>query len=72
MTPLRCVILLQFSTTLALGQIAHQSKPPSLPKEPEALVRSLYTEGVARHPLGISIGGYMKVFAPYLSEGTAS
>jgi hypothetical protein len=34
--------------------------------QPEALVRSLYSEVVARHPLGTSIN--MDVFAPYLSR----
>jgi hypothetical protein len=62
------MILLQITTTLALGQLAHQSKPPSLPNEPKSLVRSFYTEVVARHPLGISVGGDLKVFAPYLSK----
>ena len=68
MTLLRCIILLQLTTPLALGQVAGSSKPASLPNQPEALVRSLYTEVVARQPLGISIGGDMKVFAPYLSK----
>lgn len=63
-------ILVQlFVTMLALGQPAHPSKASSLPNQPEALVRSLYTEVVARHPTGISIGvDNMKVFAPYLSK----
>src|SRR5205085_2786280 len=38
------------------------------PKQPKALVRSLYTEVVARHPLGISVGGQLKIFSPYLSK----
>ena len=67
MTVLRCVILLQFTTTLALGQVA-QSKPPSPPKQPEAMVRSLYNEVVARHPVGIPRDADMKIFAPYLSK----
>jgi hypothetical protein len=69
MTPLRCVTLLLFATTLALGQSAHPGKASSLPNQPEALVRSLYTKVVARHPTGISIGvDNMKVFATYLSK----
>jgi hypothetical protein len=67
MTPLWCIILLQFATILALGQSAHPSKPSSLPNQPQALVRSLYTEVVGRHPLG-SPGANFKVFAPYLSK----
>ena len=68
MNLLRCIILLQFTTTLALGQSAHQSRPLSLPKQPEALVRSLYHEVVAHHPIGIPEGADMKIFAPYLSK----
>ena len=68
MTRLRCVVLLQFATILALGQTVGQSKAPSLPAQPDALVRSLYTEVVARHPHGIPEGADMKIFAPYLSK----
>jgi hypothetical protein len=72
MNRLRCVILLQFllqlGATLALGQNADQSKSRSLPTQPDALVRSLYTEVVARHPHDIPEGADMKIFAPYLSK----
>jgi len=68
MTPLRCIILLQFTTTLALGQPIHQRKPASLPKQPEALVRSLYQKVAARQTVGIPHGADMKIFAPYLSK----
>jgi hypothetical protein len=68
MKHLRCILLLQFVTILAQGQSAHPSKPLSLPNQPEALVRSLYTEVVARHPLGSPGGADVKVFAPYLSK----
>jgi hypothetical protein len=68
MTLLRCIIFLQVATTLALGQPARQNKPASLPKEPKAIVRSLYNEVVARHPVGIPGGADMKIFAPYLSK----
>jgi len=68
MTIWRCVILLQFTTTLALGQLARQSNPPSVPNQPEATVRSLYREVIAHHPIGIPESGDMKIFAPYLSK----
>src|SRR5579863_3847223 len=72
MTHLRCVILLHFllqlGTTLALGQTTDQSKSRSLPMQPDALVRSLYTEVVARYPHDIPEGADMKIFAPYLSK----
>jgi len=64
MNRLRCILLLQFATTMALGQAAH---PGSLPTQPKALVRSLYTEVVARRPIGIPKGPDMKVLAPFLS-----
>jgi hypothetical protein len=60
MTLLRCIILLQFATTLALGQLA--------PKQPEALVQSLYRKVVARQPVGIPRDADMTTFAPYLSK----
>ena len=53
MTLLRYMIPLLFATTTALGQLAQQSRPPSVPKEAAAVVRSLYGEAVARHPVGI-------------------
>jgi hypothetical protein len=65
---LRCIVFLQFSTTLAFGQAAPQSKTPGVPNQPEALVRSLYTEVMARHPHDIPAGADMKIFAPYLSK----
>jgi hypothetical protein len=68
MNLLRYIIFMQFATIGALGQPARQSNPYSLPNQPEALVRSLYKQVVARHPLGIPYGADMKVFAPYLSK----
>ena len=40
----------------------------TLPKQPEALARSLYREVVARRPVGIPWGADWKTFAPYLSK----
>ncbi len=68
MTPLRRIIPLLFATTAALGQVAQQSKPPSVPTEPGAVVRSLYSEVVARHPVGTPKDADMKILAPYLSK----
>ena len=68
MNLLRSILLLQFATTLALGRATPQEKPASLPDQPEALVQSLYTEVVARHPIGIPRDADMKIFAPYLSK----
>jgi len=69
MTPLRCVILLQFATTFALSQVGQGSEPLTRGlKQPEAVVRSLYSEAVARHPIAIREGADMKIFAPYLSK----
>jgi hypothetical protein len=68
MTRLRWAILLQLVTTLALGQSADQSKSRNLPKQPNALVRSLYQQVVARHPHDIPEGADMNIFAPYLSK----
>ena len=68
MNLLRCIILLGFTTPLALGQAAHQTEPASPANRPEALVRSLYQQVVARHPIGIPEGEDVKIFAPYLSK----
>jgi hypothetical protein len=65
---LRRIAFLPFVTILALGQSVCQSKMASTPKEPEALVNSLYKEVVSHHPLGIPKGAGMKIFAPYLSK----
>lgn len=64
----RFLVLLQLTTPFALGQAVGNSTPPSLPNEPKALVRSLYQKVVALHPLGDSVGGQLKAFAPYLSK----
>jgi hypothetical protein len=68
MSLVRCIVLLLFPTTLALGQLARQSQPASLLKQPEALVQSLYTQVVAHHPIGIPKGDDVKIIAPYLSK----
>lgn len=67
MTLLRCIILLQLTVTFALGQ-AQPGNPSSVPKRADAMVRSLYREVVARHPIGIPKDADMKTFAPYLSK----
>jgi len=64
----RSILLLQLSAALALAQSAPQSTPANLPNQPDALVRSLYTEVVAHHPIGIPRGEEMKILAPYLSK----
>jgi hypothetical protein len=68
MNLLRYIILMQLATTVVFGQPARQNNSYPLPNQPEALVRSLYHQVVARHPLGIPSGAEMKVFEPYLSK----
>jgi hypothetical protein len=68
MTFLRFSILLQLTTVLALGQLAYSDKAPGVPTQAEAVVRSLYTEVIARHPVGIPRDADMKAVAPYLSK----
>jgi hypothetical protein len=67
MTLLRCIIPLVFATA-ALCQLAQHSESTSVPQEPGAVVRSLYSEVVARHPIGIPNDSDMKILAPYLSK----
>ena len=69
MKRLCCVCLLPLLTVLAWGQGASQGKPSAVPNQPDALVSSLYTQVVARHPSGLLEGADMKFFAPYLSKG---
>lgn len=68
MSLLRCIVLLLVSATLVLGQTGDEKKPLTQPTKPEAVVRSLYRQVVARHPIGIPSGPEMRIFAPYLSE----
>jgi hypothetical protein len=64
----RRILLLPLTASLALGQTSTQPKPVAPPDQPEALVRSLYTEVVARHPKDITIDENWKVFASYFSK----
>src|SRR5579859_317230 len=68
MTFLRFVVLLQLTTVLAFGQLASSDRAPGIPKQAEEVVRSLYTEVMARHPVGIPRDADMKAVAPYLSK----
>jgi hypothetical protein len=64
----RFLLMLLITTPLALGQAAYNTQTASPANQPEALVRSLYTQVVIRHPLGVPEGENMKIFAPYLSN----
>lgn len=68
MTSLYCIVLLKLTTTFALGQLVPQSKPPRVPGEPAAVVRSLYQVVVTRHPIGLPGGADRKGITPYLSK----
>ena len=61
----RLGLLLPLAVFLACNHDAGSGKSGGLPHEPEALVRSLYTQVVALHPLGIPP---FEVFAPYISQ----
>jgi hypothetical protein len=52
----------------ALPARVHQDQSASRPNGPEALVRSLYTQVLARHPLGVPDDTEMKAFTPFLSK----
>lgn len=68
MKPFFCVVLLSLVTTSVLGQPAHQSRASNPPSGPEVVVRSLYGDVIAYHPIGIPREANMKRFAPYLSK----
>jgi hypothetical protein len=66
---LRWVLTVPFVTTMALGQTATQRTATSSPQQPEALVRSLYTQVVAHAPSGIlDRPNEKRIFIPYLSK----
>jgi hypothetical protein len=65
---LRYLALIQLATTLSLGQAAHQRESASPPGEAEALVRRVYKQALALHPIGIPTGPEMNLFSPYLSK----
>lgn len=67
MNVLRALLPFWVAIPLALGQAARTDRPSSV-NGPQALVQSLYTQVVVRHPLGIPEGEDMKIFAPYLSK----
>src|ERR1700722_8027774 len=68
MNQLRSVALFPLFAVCAFGQTAQLSRPYNLPRQPNALVQSLYRQVVARHPSGIPRGADMNVFAPYLGK----
>jgi hypothetical protein len=68
MNLLQFLLLLQIATPLALGQAAHWTEPAGPADQPEALVRSVYNEVVALHPLGVPGGAAFEVFKPNLSK----
>jgi hypothetical protein len=68
MIQLRSIALLPLLTLCSFAQTAQQSRPGSLPKQPTALVQSLYHQVVIRHPAGLPRGADMNVFNRYLSK----
>jgi hypothetical protein len=65
---LRCLLFMQFATTVAFAQPTLHRNQANSPTDPGALVRRLYHEVVLRHPVGIPRGAEMRIFAPYLSK----
>jgi hypothetical protein len=63
----RFLLYLLITMSLVFGQAAHETEHGS-PANPELLVRSLYTQVVTSHPLGVPDDADMKIFAPYLSK----
>ncbi|WP_158883909.1 hypothetical protein [Rhodanobacter sp. L36] len=61
------ICLLWLMPVIMRAQDIPQRAQPSVTKQSENVVSGLYTQFVARHPLGIPYGADMKAFAPYLS-----
>ena len=57
-----------FATIGAFGQLTQLGGRVDTPKQPVALVRSLYAQVVFRHPIGVTKGFEMTTFAPFLSK----
>jgi hypothetical protein len=70
----RLMLVLQLVAPSAVGQFNGSPQkgtshvPASAERPPEAVVRELYREVVARHPVGIPGDADMRIFAPYLSK----
>jgi hypothetical protein len=70
----RLMLVLQLVASSAVGQVNGSPQkgtshvPAGAERPPDAVVRELYREVVARHPLGIPGDADMKIFAPYLSK----
>src|SRR5215813_5265295 len=62
------IILLQLTTVLAFGKFASSDKASGVTKQAEVVVGSIYTEVIARHPVGIPRDAEMTAVAPYLSK----
>ena len=65
MTLLRYIFVLQFAATSAFAQLQPEA---ATHKRPEGVVRSLYREIVARHPVGIPHGEDRERISSYLSK----
>jgi len=61
------ILLFQFGAVCALAQVTPEGITPKA-SEPEAVVRSLYREIVARHPVGVPHGEDREQIYPYLSK----
>ena len=70
MKSLRCIVILLFGTSFVLGQLVHRTESLNKPADqPEVVVRNLYLQIVARHPMGIPTDVDLNALAPYLSGG---
>ena len=75
MKPCRLMLVMQLvSLSVLVGQVNGSPQkgtshvPANAERPPDAVVRALYREVVARHPVAIPEDKDMKVFAPYLSK----
>lgn len=69
MSLFRCIVLVQFAATWAVGAAAQQSHPPDQSERVElVLVKGLYHEVLSRHPIGLPDKADMKALARYLSK----
>lgn len=68
MRTIRNSILLTLAMLAAFDQLAGQVKRVRASEPPMAVVRSVYTQVISRHPIGVTKGFDMTTFAPFLSQ----
>ena len=68
MRTIQSTLLIPFAMLVAFEQPAGHAQSVPSSAQPAVLVRRLYTQVVSCHPIGVSKGAKMSIFAPFLSK----